>query len=125
MKIKLFSWNGDAVEYNEKDDMVFINPEPNSIYDNVSKRIYFKDISKAYNVFGRLKFDYKAATDAETTRVLQLDILRTNNFNTQDVGVSNCNRITSILTKYGQYEPEKINTFHPTSPLHHFPHNIK
>lgn len=110
MKKKWFSWDGDAVEYNEKDDIVFINPEPNCIYDNVSKRIYFKDIAKAYNVFGGLRIDYKAATDAETTRMLQLDILNTDNFTVQDVGVSNRKRITSILAKYENYEPDKKNT---------------
>ena len=110
MRKKWFSWNGDAVEYNEKDDMVFINPIPNCIYDNESKCIYFKDISKAYSVFGGLKLDYKEATDNETIRMLQLDIVHAEEFTFQDVGVSNRKRITSILDKYEKYEPAKKNT---------------
>lgn len=105
MKKKWFSWNGDAVAYNEQDEMVFIHPIPNCIYDNQSKRIYFQNITKAYSVFPKLKIDYKEATEDETNRMLHLDFIKTENFSTQDVGVSNRKRITSILSKYESYGP--------------------
>lgn len=104
MKKKWFSWNGDSVTYNEQNDMVFINPIPNCIYDNQSKQIYFQDITKAYSVFSKLKLDYKEATDEETNRMLKLDFIKTENFTVKDVGVSNRKRITSILSKYENYE---------------------
>lgn len=111
LKKKWFAWDGEAVSYKEEDGLIYVNPMPNCIYDNQSKCIYFMDISKAYSLFGGLKLDYKAATDAETTQMLQSDIIQTEGgFDTAAVGVSNRKRITSILAKYNQYEPDKKNT---------------
>lgn len=107
LKKKWFAWNGDAVQYFEEDGLIYLNPTPNCIYDNQSHRIYFMDISKAYTLFADLKLDYKEATEAETTQMLQLDIIQTDGFDASGVGVSNRKRITSILAKYNQYEPEK------------------
>jgi len=108
MKKKWFSLDGNAVRYHEEDGLIYINPIPNCIYDNQTKRIYFMDISKAYSVFGDLKLDYKAATETETKRMLQSDLISTaNGFNAANVGVSNRKRITSILAKYNAYEPAK------------------
>lgn len=111
LKKKWFAWDGEAVTYNEEDGLIYVNPAPNCIYDNQTKCIYFLDITKAYNLFEGLKLDYKEATDAETAQILQSDIIQTmGNFDSSGVGVSNRKRITSILTKYNQYDPEKKDT---------------
>ena len=110
LKKKWFAWDGDAVRYFEEDGLIYVNPMPNCVYDNQNHRIYFMDIAKAYTLFGNLKLDYKEATDAETTQMLQSDIIQTVNFNASGVGVSNRKRITSILTKYNQYEQDKKRT---------------
>lgn len=108
MKKKWLALDGNAVRYYEKDGLIYINPMPNCIYDNQTKRIYFMDISKAYSVFGELKLDYKEATETETTQMLQSDLINTaDGFNAASVGVSNRKRITSILAKYSDYEPAK------------------
>lgn len=109
---KCFSWRGDAVEYIEVDGLVYITPEPNCIYDTQTKQIYFKDITKAYGVFGALKLDYKEATDEETQQLLSSDLIKTDNFSPIDVGVSNRKRITSILKKYQAYDQKKKDTLH-------------
>ncbi len=110
LRKKWFAWNGDAVEYCERDGLVYVNPMPNCIYDNQNHRIYFKDISKAYSVFSNLKLDYKAATNDETTQMLELDIIQTVDFDASNVGVSNRKRITSILAKYNEYPLDKKRT---------------
>lgn len=110
LKKKWFAWNGDAVEYFEKDGLIYLNPLPNCIYDNQNKRIYFMDIAKAYAMFGNLKLDYKEATAEETAQMLQTDIIQTVNFDASGVGVSNRKRITSILAKYNQYDRDKKKT---------------
>lgn len=108
MKKKWLAQDGNAVKYFEEDGLIYINPMPNCIYDNQTKCIYFMDISKAYGVFGELKLDYKEATEAETTQMLQSDLINTaDGFNAANVGVSNRKRITSILAKYNAYEPAK------------------
>lgn len=108
MKKKWLALDGNAVRYFEEDGLIYINPMPNCIYDNQTKRIYFMDISKAYSVFGELKLDYKEATDAETNQMLQSDLINpADGFNAANVGVSNRKRITSILAKYNAYEPAK------------------
>lgn len=109
---KWFSWKGDAVEYFEEDGLVYISPEPNCIYDTQTKQIYFKDIAKAYSVFGALRLDYKEATDAETQQMLNIELVKTVDFSVSDVGVSNRKRITSILKKYQNYDQVKKNTLH-------------
>lgn len=111
LRKKWFSWNGEAVTYKEEDGLVFVNPIPNCIYDNQTHCIYFMDIVKAYAIFKCLKLDYKAATDEETDQMLQSDIIQTEGgFNVTKVGVSNRKRITSILAKFNQYEPDMKNT---------------
>lgn len=110
MKKKWFAWNGDAVKFYEEDGLIYVNPMPNCIYDNQNHRIYFMDIAKAYSLFNNLKIDYKEATAEETTRMLESDIIQAVDFTTADVGVSNRKRITSILAKYNDYEPDKKRT---------------
>lgn len=110
LKKKWFAWNGDAVKFFEEDGLIFLNPTPNCIYDNLSHRIYFMDIAKAYAMFGNLKLDYKEATAEETAEMLQSDIIQAVNFKASEVGVSNRKRITSILAKYNQYDRDKKKT---------------
>lgn len=112
VKKKCFSWRGDAVEYFEVDGLVYITPEPDCIYDTNTKQIYFKDITKAYRVFGALKLDYKEATDEETQKFLNIKLIKTDDFSATDVGVSNRKRITSILKKYQTYDQDKKDKLH-------------
>lgn len=112
VKKKGFSWRGDTVDYFEDEGLVFLSPEPNCIYDTQTKRVYFKDVKKAYSVFDVLKLDYKEATDDETRQMLSFDLVKTVGFSVEDVGVSNRKRITSILAKYQNYDKEKKNTLH-------------
>ena len=112
VKKKGFSWRGEAVEYFEDEGLVLLSPEPNCIYDTQTKNVYFKDITKAYSVFGALKLDYRTATDAETRQMLGFDLVKAVNFSVEDVGVSNRKRITSILAKYQNYDRAKKNTLH-------------
>lgn len=107
MKRKWLAWGGEAVEYFENDGLIYVNPIPNCIYDNTEKRIYFMDITKAYSVFKELKLDYEAATDVQTTQMLQTDLIRTEGFDASGVGLSNRKRITSILAKYNQYREDQ------------------
>lgn len=109
LKKKWFALNGDEVRYFEGDGLIYVNPLPNCIYDSTTHCIYFMDIAKAYSLFGGLKLDYKAATDAETSQMLQSDIIQVNGLDTAGVGVSNRKRITSILAKYSQYDSEQKN----------------
>lgn len=110
LKKKWIAWDGDAAKYFEADSLIYINPLPNCIYDNTSHCIYFMDIAKAYSLFNELKLDYRAATYEETSRMLQSDIIHTEGFSAVDVGVSNRKRITSIMAKFDQYNPEQKNT---------------
>lgn len=110
VKKKWFAWDGDAAKYFEADGLIYINPLPNCIYDNVSHCIYFMDIAKAYSLFGELRLDYRAATEEETSHLLQSDIIHTDGFSAVDVGVSNRKRITSIIAKFNQYNQEQKNT---------------
>lgn len=112
VKKKGFSWRGEAVEYFEDEGLVLLSPEPNCIYDTQTKNVYFKDITKAYSVFGALKLDYRAATDAETRQMLGFDLIKAIDFSVENVGVSNRKRITSILAKYQNYDRAKKNTLH-------------
>lgn len=103
LKRKWFSWDGDILKYQEDEDIIYINPVPNCIYDTNTRAIYFMDIAKAYGIFSNLKLDYKAATDDEANRFLQSDIVDAQTLPVEKVGVSNRKRITSILTKYEAY----------------------
>lgn len=103
MKKKGFSFNGEAVEYFSNDGIVFINPIPNCIYDNQTQQVFFQDISKTYCIFGDLRLDYIEATAEETERLLQSDLLLTDDFTSKEVGTANRKRITSILKKIEQY----------------------
>lgn len=103
LKKKWFSWDGDILRYQEDEGIIYINPIPNCIYDTGTKVIYFMDIAKAYGIFGSLKMDYQVATDDETNRFLQSDIVDAKTLPMDKVGVSNRKRITSILTKYEAY----------------------
>ena len=112
VKKKGFSWRGEAIEYFEDESLVLLSPEPNCIYDTQTKHVYFKDITKAYSVFGALKLDYKVATDAETQQMLGLDLVKAVDFSVENVGISNRKRITSILAKYQNYEKDKKKKLH-------------
>ena len=107
LKKKWFSWDGDILKYQEDEDIIYINPVPNCIYDTNTRAIYFMDIAKAYGIFSNLKLDYKAATDDEANRFLQSDIVDAQTLPIEKVGVSNRKRITSILTKYEAYTPNE------------------
>lgn len=107
LKKKWFSWDGDILRYQEDEDIIYINPVPNCIYDTNTRAIYFMDIAKAYGIFSNLKLDYKAATDDEANRFLQSDIVDAQTLPIEKVGVSNRKRITSILTKYEAYTPNE------------------
>ena len=107
LKRKWFSWDGDILKYQEDEDIIYINPVPNCIYDTNTRAIYFMDIAKAYGIFSNLKLDYKAATDDEANRFLQSDIVDAQTLPIEKVGVSNRKRITSILTKYEAYTPNE------------------
>ena len=103
LKKKWFSWDGDILKYQEDEGIIYINPVPNCIYDTNTRAIYFMDIAKAYGIFSSLKMDYQAATDDETNRFLQSDIVDAQTLPVEKVGVSNRKRITSILAKYEAY----------------------
>ena len=107
LKKNWFSWDGDILKYQEDEDIIYINPVPNCIYDTNTRAIYFMDIAKAYGIFSNLKLDYKAATDDEANRFLQSDIVDAQTLPIEKVGVSNRKRITSILTKYEAYTPNE------------------
>lgn len=107
LKKKWFSWDGDILKYQEDEDIIYINPVPNCIYDTNTRAIYFMDIAKAYGIFSNLKLDYKAATDDEANRFLQSDIVDAQTLPIEKVGVTNRKRITSILTKYEAYTPNE------------------
>lgn len=110
LKKKWFSWDGDILRYQEDEDIIYINPVPNCIYDTNTRAIYFMDIAKAYGIFSNLKLDYKAATDDEANRFLQSDIVDAQTLPIEKVGVSNRKRITSILAKYEAYTPNEKTT---------------
>ena len=107
LKKKWFSWDGDILRYQEDEGIIYINPIPNCIYDIGTKVIYFMDIAKAYGIFGSLKLDYQAATDDETNRFLQSDIVDAHALSMEKVGVSNRKRITSVLAKYETYNSKE------------------
>lgn len=107
MKKKWFSWDGDILRYQEDEGIIYINPIPNCIYDTSTKVIYFMDIAKAYGIFSSLKLDYQAATDDETNRFLQSDIVDAHALPMEKVGVSNRKRITSVLAKYESYNSKE------------------
>lgn len=107
LKKKWFSWDGDILRYQEDEGIIYINPIPNCIYDIGTKVIYFMDIAKAYGIFSSLKLDYQAATDDETNRFLQSDIVDAHALSMEKVGVSNRKRITSVLAKYETYNSKE------------------
>lgn len=107
LKKKWFSWDGDILRYQEDEGIIYINPIPNCIYDTSTKVIYFMDIAKAYGIFSSLKLDYQAATDDETNRFLQSDIVDAQALPMEKVGVSNRKRITSVLAKYESYNSKE------------------
>ncbi len=105
LKKKWLSLNGNVVKYSENDDVVYINPIPNCIYESKSHRVYFMDIAKAYSVFPFLKLDYKEATKHDIEQILQSDMIRIEGgFKADDVGLTNRKRIASILTKFNDYD---------------------
>ena len=107
---KWFAWDGDVVKYQERDDIIFINPMPNCIYSLTDKTVYFMDISKAYSLFKFLKIAYKEATREETERMLSSDIIEAHNFTYDKVGVQNRKRIKSVIDIYESYDTAKKNS---------------
>lgn len=104
---KWFSWNGQVLDYQTKENVIYINSIPNCIYDQNSDELYFMDISKAYAIFGDLKKDYKEATEAEVQSFLESDIVETSNFTNEKVGVANRKRITAVLRTYESLTEDK------------------
>lgn len=100
---KWFAWNGQALDYETKENVIYINPTPNCIYDSSSDLLYFMDISKAYSIFGDLKQDYKEATDDEVQAFLNTDIVEAEGLDSSNVGIANRKRITSVLKTYNNY----------------------
>ncbi len=104
---KLFSRNGDLLEYEEKEDIIFINPIPHCIYDENTKEAFFTDISRAYSIFSHLKLKYKEATRTEVERMLKSDIIDAPELNYDKVGVQNRRRISTVLDIYEKYDEDQ------------------
>lgn len=100
LKKKWFSWDGQILKYQTKDDVVYVNPVPNCIYDKETDELFFMEINKAYAIFGDIKEDYKTATDAEVGTFLSSDIVFADGFDVANVGIANRKRITAVLQSY-------------------------
>lgn len=107
LKKKWFAPFGDLVEYKETEKVLYVNPQPNCIYDQENHNLYFMSISKAYAVFNGLRGDYREATAAEINGFLNSDIVEAIDFDQSKVGLSNRKRITSILSIYNGYNTEE------------------
>ena len=110
IKKKRLSFDGNTVNYQSEDSVIFISPIPNCIYNKDTDTLYFMDISKAYSVFNNLKSNYRNATDGEVVNFLSSDIVETSDFDVTKVGISNRKRIASILSIYNGYSVEQRNT---------------
>lgn len=107
LKKKWFAWDGQVLGYQTKENVIYINPIPNCIYDKSTDELYFMDISKAYAVFGDLKQDFKAATENEIRSFFETDIIEVDDFTVTNVGIANRKRITAILDAYNNYSDEQ------------------
>lgn len=106
---KWFAWNGQVLDYQIKENVIYVNPIPNCIYDMETDDLFFMDISKAYAIFGDLKAVYKTATDEEVQTFLDSDIVETDNFECSNVGVANRKRISAVLGSYNSFSAEQKN----------------
>lgn len=107
LKKKWLAPLGDLIEFREEENVIYINPVPNCIYDQNSKCLYFTSISRAYAVFKNPKGDYKKATNEKTATFLDSDIVETVNFDNSKVGFANRKKITAILNTYNSYDAKQ------------------
>lgn len=107
---KQICWSGNVASMMQLENTIFINPIPNCIYDTTSDRLYFMDISKAYQIFKGLKLDYRAATDQEVSTFLNSDIVDSSGLDLQSVSIKNRKTISKISSVYGRYTDDQKNT---------------
>lgn len=110
LRKKWFAMNGQNVSYKTQNDLLFINPIPNCIYDQNTHNLYFMSMDKAYAVFPDLKNDYREATNEEIGEFLNSDMISTVDLDATKVGIANRKRITAILRIYNSYNNEQKNT---------------
>lgn len=107
IKRKQICWAGNVASVSQLENTIFINPIPNCIYDTTDDKLYFMDISKAYQVFNGLKLDYRTATDQEVSSFLNSDIIDAAGLDVQSVSIKNRKTITKIAHIYNQYNEEQ------------------
>jgi hypothetical protein len=101
------SFSGNCINYQQDQNLIFLNPIPSCIYNRVSDCLYFMDISKAYSVFDGVVESYRSATATEVSSFLNSEMIATVNYNESNVGIANRKRIAKVMSVYSNYTNEQ------------------
>lgn len=110
VKRKIFSFSGNIGEVKELDNTIYINPTPNCIYDKTNQRLYFMDIAKAYGIFGTIRSDYRASTDADIQTFINASIVDATGLDVSKVSLLNRKKLTSVLSEFQALRPDEQET---------------